>query len=1038
MNRDVSSIDRKLYMTDVDDNSDTSPSGDEEQGSDGAPTVPETRDEEPAPLMDASTVAMGRGIDENAPFPEIDGYEIVEAMQAGGQGKLYKARELTPAGREVVLKFPRAGVLSSDRAVALFENEVQKAASLDHPNIARIYSSGLYDRMPFYSMEFIDGVEVHEHVKQTDLNQREILELVRTICQAVQHAHQRQIVHRDLKPANIMVTRDGAVPKLLDFGLAIEETELQATIDRGVGTLAYMSPEQAAYKPVTTQTDVYSLGVILYELLTGKHSHGFTQQDWRTLSPGQFRDRVANGEVIRPRRVSDWIDKELEALLLKALAREPEGRYTSAGDLAADIDNYLTGEPLTAKAPTTTYFLRKRLHKYRVQVAIAAAVLTVLLGVAVFAYVGVTWERDRALAAEKDASQQRDLARKEATCAEKERLIAVAAKQAEEEQRQRAEMEVYRHGISEADRLSQMGMYTDARKVLNTLDRNLRGWEYGHLMCRSVKKDLNKLLTLKGHSGEVYSVTFSHDGKRIASAGGYDKTIKLWDTTTGKGLLTLKGHSGPVYSVAFSPDGKRLVSGSRDGAITLWDTVTGNALLTCKGHSDKVWSVAFSPDGKRLASGSLDKTIMLWDTATGNELLKLRWQSKGVLSVAFSLDGKRLASVSQDQTIKIWDTVTGKEMLTLEGHSDWVQSVAFSPDGKRLASADRDGAIKLWDEDETIKLWETITEKELLTLKGHSGGVESVAFSPDGKRLASGSLDKTIKLWDTVTGKELLTLKGHSYRVKSVAFSPDGRRLASASRTIKLWDTVTGKELLTLKRHSATALSVAFSPDGKRLASASRTIKLWDTITGEELITLKRHAVCPVYSVAFSPDGKRLASGNWDRTIRLWDTVTGEELLTLKGHSTHVYSVALSPDGQHLASGSIDKTIKLWNTVTGEELLTLKGHSYGVLSVAFSPDGKRLASGSHNSTIKLWDTVTGNELLTLKGHSLGVSSVAFSPDGKRIASGSSDNTIKLWDTLDWTKSLEQLKAEERERRRQRLDHPPPTTRPALTTGKDES
>ena len=366
----------------MDDNNDISPDGGVERVSDGVPAVPETTDEESARLMDASTVAMGRATDADTPFPQIDGYEIIEAMQAGGQGKLYKARELGLTGREVVLKFPRAGVLSSDRAVALFENEVQKAASLDHPNIARIYSSGLYDRMPFYSMEFIDGVDLGEHVAEASLGQREILELVRTICLAVQHAHQRQIVHRDLKPANIMVTRDGAVPKLLDFGLAIEETELQATIDRGVGTLVYMSPEQAAYEPVTTQTDVYSLGVILYELLTGEHPNGFTQQDMRTLTPGQFRDRVANGEVIRPRRVSDQIDRELEALLLKALAHESSDRYVSAGYLAADIGNYLDGEPLAAKKPTTFYFLRKRIRVRHM--VLGCTVLAAIIGVLIW------------------------------------------------------------------------------------------------------------------------------------------------------------------------------------------------------------------------------------------------------------------------------------------------------------------------------------------------------------------------------------------------------------------------------------------------------------------------------------------------------------------------------------------------------------------------------------------------------------------------------------------------------------------------------
>ena len=706
---------------------------------------------------------------------------------------------------------------------------------------------------------------------------------------------------------------------------------------------------------------------------------------------------------------------------------------------------------MTAQKPTTLYFLRKRLRKYRLPIAIAVAVLAALTGMAVFAYVSVNGERNHALTAKEDASEQRDLARKETTGVREERPSVVAAKRTEEEQRRRAELEVYRsviseanrlphevycHGISEADRLSQKGMYSEARVLLNTLDSELRGWEYGHLLCRSVRRSFDELLTLKGHSGRVHSIAFSPDGKCLAS-GSQDQTIKLWDTATGTELLTLKGHSSGVVSVAFSPDGKLLASGSVDKTVKLWNTATGKELLTFKGHSGGVFSVAFSPDGKRLASGSGDTTIKIWDTGIGRKLLTLKGHSDRVHSVVFLPDGRGLASGSADQTTKLWDTVTGEAWSTLKGHSDCVYSVAFLSDvrlltdSRQMASGSADQTIKLrrlysdtaqltlkghsggvysvafspdrkrlasGSHDMSIKLWDTVTGEELITIKGHSGTVFSVAFSPDGKRLASGSEDQTIKLWDT---KELLTLKGHSRSADSVVFSPDGKRLASGSsdKTIKLWDTVAGKELLTIRGHSSDVSSVAFSPNGKHLASGSRdkTIKVWDAVTGNELLTLKGHSR-QVYSVAYSPDGKRLASGSRDKTVKVWDTATGKELLTSKGHSGGVLSVVFSPDGKRLASGCEDKIIKLWDTATGRELLSLRGHVSNVLSVAFSPDGKRLASGSYDRTIKLWDTVTGKELLTLKGHSEGVYSVAFSPDGKRLASGSRDKTVKLWDT----------------------------------------
>ncbi|EDN93035.1 hypothetical protein SS1G_08900 [Sclerotinia sclerotiorum 1980 UF-70] len=299
----------------------------------------------------------------------------------------------------------------------------------------------------------------------------------------------------------------------------------------------------------------------------------------------------------------------------------------------------------------------------------------------------------------------------------------------------------------------------------------------------------------------------------------------------------------------------------------------------------------------------------------------------------------------------------------------------------------------------------------LQTLEGHSNSVYSVAFSPDGTKVASSSYDQTIRLWDTTTGESLQTLEGHSNSVTSVAFSPDGTKVASGShdKTIRLWDTITGESLQTLEGHSNWVSSVAFSPDGTKVASGShdKTIRLWDTTTGESLQTLEGHSNW-VSSVAFSPDGTKVASGSIDQTIRLWDTTTGESLQTLEGHSNWVSSVAFSPDGTKVASGSIDQTIRLWDTTTGESLQTLEGHSNWVSSVAFSPDGTKVASGSYDQTIRLWDTITGESLQTLEGHSRSVGSVAFSPDGTKVASGSRDETIRLWDTITG-ESLQSLK-----------------------------
>ena len=517
-------------------------------------------------------------------------------------------------------------------------------------------------------------------------------------------------------------------------------------------------------------------------------------------------------------------------------------------------------------------------------------------------------------------------------------------------------------------------------------DHSVKLWD------SSARKELT---VLSEHSGPVLAIAFSHDGKILASASA-DQTVKLWDTAMHNVLATLPSHSRNIRSLAFSPDGTLAIAGEH--IVRLWNTTTRRELTTITASG--VSSVAFSPNGKIFAFTGDDHTVRLWDTVAHKELAPLSGHSNSVSSIVFSPDGNTLASASEDKTVKLWDITARKEVATLSGHFAAILSVAFSPDGKTLASASADNTVKLWD-----------TARVVL---GHSRAVVSIAFSHDGQTLASAS-DETVRLWDTATRTEMVSLLGHLDSVVSITFSPDGKTLASASndKTVKLWDIATRTELFTLSSHSGFVRSVAFSPDGKTLASASEdnTLRLWDTATGKQVATLSGHSG-PVVSVAFTPDGLNLASGSFDNTVKLWDSVackelvTCKELATLSGHSGFVLSVAFSPDGKTLASASVDKTVKLWDTPTFKgkfwgkptfnELATLSGHSGTVRSIAFSIDGKTLASVGDDNTVKLWDITSHEQVANLSGHSSFVSSVAFSPDGKALASGSNDKTVRLW------------------------------------------
>jgi WD40 repeat protein len=539
------------------------------------------------------------------------------------------------------------------------------------------------------------------------------------------------------------------------------------------------------------------------------------------------------------------------------------------------------------------------------------------------------------------------------------------------------------------------------------------------LALQTIVNHIREQNQFKGHQGEVRSVSFSPDGKMLATAG-FDGSARLWNLS-GQQLTEFKADRGEVYSVSFSPDGKMLASAGYDGTTRLWH-LSGQQLVQLKGHQGRVYSVSFSPDGKMLATSGDDGTTRLWDLS-GQQLAQLKGHQGGIYSVSFSPDGKMLATSGNDGTTRLWH-LSGQQLVVLQGHQGRVYGVSFSPDGKMLATSGNDGTTRLWHlsgqqlaqfkghqgrvygvsfspngkhlattgSDNIVRLWH-LSGQQLAEFKGYQGWVYSVSFSPDGKMLATSGDHGITRLWH-LSGQQLVQFNGYQGRVYGVSFSPDGKMLATVGNddTLRLWH-LSGQQLTQFKGHRGEVGSASFSPDGKMLATAGSDgkIRLWH-LSGQQLTEFKGHRGW-VYSVSFSPDGKMLASAGYDGTTRLWH-LSGQQLAVLQGHQREVRSVSFSPNGKMLASAGNDGTARLWH-LSGQQLAQFNGHQGRVYSVSFSPDGKMLATSGDDGSAKVWH-LSGQQLAQFKGHRGRVYSVSFSPDGKMLATSGDDGTARLW------------------------------------------
>ncbi|WP_197446453.1 serine/threonine-protein kinase [Tautonia plasticadhaerens] len=959
------------------------------------------------------------------PAPLIAGYEIEGELGRGAMGVVYRARQVR-LNRPCALKVILAGAHADPATAVRFLGEAEAVAKLQHSNIVQIHHIGEADGLPFLELEYLPGGSLDRRLDGTPWPARRATTLVEALARGVAEAHRLGVVHRDLKPSNILIAAAGT-PKVADFGLAKclgVVSGLTAT-ESILGSPSYMAPEQAEgkAKQAGPLADVYALGAILYELLTGR-------PPFRGSTVLETLEQVKSAEPVAPSRLVPGVPLDAETMALRCLQKEPAKRYGSAAALAEDLRRFLANEPILARRTGPVERAWRWCRRNPAVASLWAALVGVLLaGTAIASFYAV-----RARAGER-----------------------LAQANAEDLRRQNY---IGRVNLALSECLA--NNVARALELLDGCPKDLRGWEWDYAW-RQCHLDLGTFL----QSGEILKgVAFSPDGTRVASVSGpflQRETAKkgdliVRDVETGREIFAHRDVPGGFRAVAFSPDG-RWIAGGNASDLVVWDAETGvvRSRMTDPGNRDLLLSLAYSPDGLRIIAGYGPTTpqgvghVSLWDSATGKLLIgRLPGQRMAVSSVAFNPVDREEIALAGGELVELWDlTTTPRQVRAISGHGGEVNTAAFSPDGRYLASGGTD---------RTLRLWDRATGSLIRSFYGHEGSIHDLAFSPEGEWLLSASADRSLKLWEVVSGRPLADFHGHENRATCVAFSPDGRLAVSGGQdhAVKLW-LAARRAPLTFTEHDGYVFGLVFHPksqwivSGAGYFSARDRLKLWDASTGQTLEP--SFEGCPqVRAVALHCDGRHLATACQDGTVRVWELDTGRPVWASKGQAVAATDVAYSPDGRWLASAfgnlygpSEPGEVRLWEVGSGGEVRKIPLDTGGVFGVAFSPDGRWLASACGDGIVRIWDTAApagkarefrghigvvhrvmflpdgrlasvggrwlGSEIgdvrirdlstggvLELRGHTDMVLGLACSPDGRRLVTGSEDKTIKLWDT----------------------------------------
>jgi WD40 repeat protein len=1008
----------------------------------------------PGPEAEERVPALRRAGDRIGP------YCLVELLGRGGMGEVWLAeREDGQFHKRVALKLVSHGPTQLE-ALERFRRERQVLASLEHEGIARLLDGGAtLEGIPYYVMEYVDGEPIDVHCRKRGLGVRERVELFLQVCDAVRHAHANLVVHRDLKPSNVLVTPDGRA-KLLDFGIAKlldadEAASLLTLVGQRCMTPRYASPEQVRGEAVGTPSDVYSLGVLLYELLAGASPYG------ADLTPTELLEAVCEREPRRPstrllarddgegrsaaeaRSRGRRLRGDLDNIVLAALRKERARRYPSVEALAEDLQRHLDGLPVRARPNTALYLATRFVRRNRWPIAAGAALLLSLvagLAVSIRLYLRAEQERE-------EATWQAYVA-------------SIAAVDAALGDEHRAE---------------------DAGERLARAPVALRGWEWDYQSAR-----LDRSLLALEAARNALTVGLSPDGRTVVSVSGFPgKTcvLEAWDVATGAPLLAAEGHADFARDLAFSPDGSRIATVSSDHSVHLWSLATGALERVIDPGLGPLACAVFHPDGRRLAVAGPQGTIAVLDADSGRTLRELTGHVDAVRDLLYSDDGARLLSAGRDGTAREWDPQAGDELRRFAAGAPLIALALSEPDdrlvllradsmavrlrlsdGERLsevrgppAVVDRgalsaDGRLAAVPcDDRSVRVWETRFGEVVGELRGNTdnaAGVWGLAFSADCTRVATSTWDHSVRVWDVDGTPPQLALRAHTSAVLGLAAHPDGERLASCSRdgTVRLWNARAGLLLRTLRGHPRWVECVDFSRDGALLVSGASddAALLWDPTTGELTARIEQ----PTRSAGFSPAADLLALGTPDGRIVL-HPLDGAASRTLQGPACNVRDLGFSADGVLLGSlhdrggKQARGHLVLWDVASGAELarrdvdarpisLAFVPGEGGLVMTGIERDGgrlvdlalpeltpraswaipnvwtlgdlavsagrRRVAVPTSQNTVRLWDPTSRREVGTLREHGAIVWASTWSPDGSWLAASSSDRSVRVWST----------------------------------------